>query len=612
MKSPVKSPEESVKAAVEIHLVPTGTITGLVLEEDKPIAGVKVQMMVSGPPKKDSPGAASSGYIDIATTDESGRFTFPFVEADREVHLLQIGFGTNDAKLTTLCGTWGSTRGRVAAGQTVELKPIVLMRLDKSVSGVVVDPDGKPVDGASVMARPRSRPGGARGSPKSPPATTGDSPSAIAEPSLAVRAYINPPEEAKDHAMRFSATVDAEPGQTDGADRPGPERGAGGQVGRRSSVRTVDCRIVAFRSAKVAVVGSAQVAIFRSSGRPLLSRRDKATLVSTLVFRHPRGLWFRRSRVEYSAGWLRRSHRSLTVAARFWLSSPGFQPAYRYESPCSDPVQPVRDPRRARARRSGRTRCSSQVKACGICGSDVHGMDGSTGRRVPPIIMGHEAAGVDRSSSGSDVGGWAEGDRVTFDSTIYCGQCCFCRQGRINLCDNRRVLGVSCDEYRQDGAFAEYVAVPRHILYRLPEGLAFRRAAMVEPLSIAVHAVGRMHARAWTTRPSSIGAGMIGLLVIQALRAAGCGRIIAVDIDDRPAGRWPAGSAPTRQWRSDAVDVRRRRARLDRRPRRGRGVRGGRHRARRSRRPSRVCARAASLCWWATCRRRSSCRCRPS
>src|SRR5664279_550086 len=78
------------------------------------------------------------------------------------------------------------------------------------------------------------------------------------------------------------------------------------------------------------------------------------------------------------------------------------------------------------------------VKACGICGSDVHGMDGSTGRRRPPMIMGHEAAGV-ISSVGSGVTGWAVGDRVTFDSTIYCGHCGFCQRGLINLCDNRRV-----------------------------------------------------------------------------------------------------------------------------------------------------------------------------
>lgn len=170
-----------------------------------------------------------------------------------------------------------------------------------------------------------------------------------------------------------------------------------------------------------------------------------------------------------------------------------------------------------------------RVKACGICGSDVHGMDGSTGRRIPPVTMGHEAAGI-IEHVGAAVSGWAPGDRVTFDSTIYCGVCPYCRTGRVNLCDQRRVLGVSCAEYRRDGAFAEYVAVPARILYRLPEAVSFVQAAMVEPVSVAVHAVGRAPIRLGDTA-AVVGTGMIGLLVVQALRQAGCGRIIAIDLD---------------------------------------------------------------------------------
>jgi L-iditol 2-dehydrogenase len=170
-----------------------------------------------------------------------------------------------------------------------------------------------------------------------------------------------------------------------------------------------------------------------------------------------------------------------------------------------------------------------RVKACGICGSDVHGMDGSTGRRIPPIVMGHEASGV-IAETGARVTSWKAGDRVTFDSTIYCGTCRFCQRGEVNLCDNRRVLGVSCDAYRQNGAFAEYVAVPARIVYRLPENLSFERAAMVEAVSIAVHAVGR--ARIFLNDSALVvGVGTIGLLVVQALRLAGCGRIVAVDLD---------------------------------------------------------------------------------
>jgi L-iditol 2-dehydrogenase len=170
-----------------------------------------------------------------------------------------------------------------------------------------------------------------------------------------------------------------------------------------------------------------------------------------------------------------------------------------------------------------------QVKACGICGSDVHGMDGSTGRRRPPIIMGHEASGI-IAAVGTGVSGWKIGERVTFDSTIYCGKCDFCGKGLINLCDQRRVLGVSCEDYRRDGAFAEYICVPQHILYRLPDRVSFEQGAMVEALSIAVHAVGRA-ALSPNDKAVVIGAGMIGLLVVQVLKATGCSMIAAVDID---------------------------------------------------------------------------------
>ncbi len=168
-----------------------------------------------------------------------------------------------------------------------------------------------------------------------------------------------------------------------------------------------------------------------------------------------------------------------------------------------------------------------EVKACGICGSDVHGMDGSSGRRKPPIIMGHEASGV-VVEVGNDVRRWQPGDRVTFDSTVYCGDCHFCRRGDVNLCDNRQVLGVSCDEFKRDGALAEFVAVPERIVVGLPDGVSFEQAAMVEPVSIAVHAVARVPIQLNDTAVV-IGTGMIGLLLIQALKARGCGFVMAVD-----------------------------------------------------------------------------------
>jgi threonine dehydrogenase-like Zn-dependent dehydrogenase len=172
-----------------------------------------------------------------------------------------------------------------------------------------------------------------------------------------------------------------------------------------------------------------------------------------------------------------------------------------------------------------------RVRACGICGSDIHGYTGITGRRIPPLVMGHEAAGV-IERVGPAVTGLAPGERVTFDSTVYCGRCDFCRRGDVNLCDARTVLGVSCGDYRRHGAFAEFVAVPARIVHRLPDALPFEHAAMVEALAVAVHAVDRRRPAA-SDRVIVIGCGMIGLLTIQVLRARGCRSIVAVDLDAR-------------------------------------------------------------------------------
>lgn len=170
-----------------------------------------------------------------------------------------------------------------------------------------------------------------------------------------------------------------------------------------------------------------------------------------------------------------------------------------------------------------------RIRACGICGSDLHGWDGSSGRRRPPLIMGHEAAG-EIAAVGAAVRGWAVGDRVTFDSTVYCGKCERCQRGEINLCEHRRVVGVAPAEYRQHGAFAEYLALPARILHRMPEGMSFEQAALVEPLAIALHALRRARVNREDTA-LVVGTGMIGLLVVQALRAAGVPRIVAVDLE---------------------------------------------------------------------------------
>lgn len=200
-----------------------------------------------------------------------------------------------------------------------------------------------------------------------------------------------------------------------------------------------------------------------------------------------------------------------------------------------------------------------KVQACGICGSDIHGMDGRSGRRQAPIVMGHEASG-EITAVGEGVTEWKVGDRVTFDSTEYCGECEECQAGFVNLCPNRRVLGVSPGEYRRHGCFAEKIALPTRILYRIPDELSYEKAAFAEPVSIALHAVNladgievgeafqdvedhehtqecghdcHCEEEAAGGTAVVVGAGLIGLLVIQALKARGWEKVIAVDLDDK-------------------------------------------------------------------------------
>lgn len=180
-----------------------------------------------------------------------------------------------------------------------------------------------------------------------------------------------------------------------------------------------------------------------------------------------------------------------------------------------------------------------KVKACGICGSDVHGLDGSTGRRIPPMIMGHEASGV-IVKTGTDVKSWKAGDRVTFDSTVYQLDDWFTLQGLYNLSDNREVLGVSPGSYRRDGAFAEFITIPQHILYKIPENVTFEQAAMVEAVAVALHGINLSGIKTGNSC-IVVGAGMIGIFIIKLLRLSGASKIIAIDINENRLGN--AGKA---------------------------------------------------------------------
>jgi threonine dehydrogenase-like Zn-dependent dehydrogenase len=170
-----------------------------------------------------------------------------------------------------------------------------------------------------------------------------------------------------------------------------------------------------------------------------------------------------------------------------------------------------------------------RVMACGICGSDVHGLNGSTGRRIPPIIMGHEASGI-IAKTGFAVQNWKEGDRVTFDSTVYPLNDWFTLRGSYNLSNDREVIGVSPGPYRRNGAFAEFLSVPQHILYRIPDGVSFEHAAVVEAAAVAMHGINISGTEPGDTCVVA-GTGTIGLFLIKLLKIFGTSKVIAIDIN---------------------------------------------------------------------------------
>ncbi len=172
----------------------------------------------------------------------------------------------------------------------------------------------------------------------------------------------------------------------------------------------------------------------------------------------------------------------------------------------------------------GRRDVLVRVKACAICGSDVHGYLGITGRRTPPMIMGHEFAGV-VEALGSDVSEFQLGERVLGIPSSGCGQCEFCRIGRPEMCAQRKVLGVGS----VNGAMADFVAVPAVSLVRIPPAVSDIQATMVEPLTVAYHAFRRRPIQIMED-VALVGAGTIGLLLLQIMRQAGPRRIFVSDI----------------------------------------------------------------------------------
>jgi 2-desacetyl-2-hydroxyethyl bacteriochlorophyllide A dehydrogenase len=170
-----------------------------------------------------------------------------------------------------------------------------------------------------------------------------------------------------------------------------------------------------------------------------------------------------------------------------------------------------------------------QVRACGICGTDLHIADGEFPPTPYPIVPGHEFSG-EVVALGPDVRtGVRIGDRVAVDPSLFCGYCTFCRAGRGNLCENWNATGDTVD-----GAFAEYVAVPAVNAYALPDSMSFTEGALVEPFSCAVHGLRRLGARVGES-VLVVGAGTMGLMLQQLLQQAGA----RVTVVDRNAARLP-------------------------------------------------------------------------
>lgn len=165
-----------------------------------------------------------------------------------------------------------------------------------------------------------------------------------------------------------------------------------------------------------------------------------------------------------------------------------------------------------------------RVKASGICGTDVHVYEGEIPLAVPPVIPGHEFAGV-IEQVGAGVTDLSTGDRVAIEPNLFCGHCHFCRNARKHFCQNWAAVGLT-----RNGGFSELAAVPRQAIYPIDKHLSFGHAAFFEPVACVLHGIERSGVKAGDT-VAVLGAGSIGLIYIQALRAIGIKDMIVTDVD---------------------------------------------------------------------------------
>lgn len=165
------------------------------------------------------------------------------------------------------------------------------------------------------------------------------------------------------------------------------------------------------------------------------------------------------------------------------------------------------------------------IRASAICGSDLHIFKGKHPAVSLPVTIGHEMAG-DVAAVGSGVSGISVGDRVTVEPCIVCGKCDACRHGNYGYCEH-----ISFTYRNGDGAMADYITVQAPYVYKLPEALSYEAGALIEPLSVATHAVRRADVRLGET-VLVIGSGAIGMLVAAVCRRAGAAQVIVADHSD--------------------------------------------------------------------------------
>jgi 2-desacetyl-2-hydroxyethyl bacteriochlorophyllide A dehydrogenase len=175
-----------------------------------------------------------------------------------------------------------------------------------------------------------------------------------------------------------------------------------------------------------------------------------------------------------------------------------------------------------------------RVSACGICGTDLHIIDGDSPLAHYPIIPGHEFAGEvvalgsaiaqENGNGGANI---TVGSRVAIEPNLYCGHCNFCRTGHENLCLYYAAVGVTTN-----GGIAQYVAVPIKKAYALPDTISLREAALIEPVSCAVHGMHSLNPRSGDTF-LIVGAGTMGLLLLQLALRGGASRVVMVDVNEQ-------------------------------------------------------------------------------